>query len=72
MSLPDPPVSVLADDDPVIEMPEESTDASTFWKFVTVVEVADGLIGIAEVDVRRARQHQRIGAAPPSIETSVP
>ena len=62
VSLPDPPVSVLADDVPVIEMPEEMPDALTFWKFDDRGRVARRLIGASEIDVRRARQHQRVGA----------
>ena len=41
----------------------DSADASTFWKLVTVVEIAGRLVGIGEVDGRRHRHDKRIGAA---------
>ncbi len=62
VSLPDPPVSVLADDVPVIAMPEEMPEALTFWKLDDVGRIARRLVGISEIDVRRARQHQRVGS----------
>ena len=38
VSFPAPPVMILAADDPVIVTPVISADASTFWKFETLVE----------------------------------
>ena len=42
VSLPLPPVMVFAPAEPVIEMPDDSADASTFWKLVT--ETASPLV----------------------------
>ena len=42
--------------------PDDSAEASTFWKLATIVGVADRLVGRGEVDVRRGLQLQRVDA----------
>ena len=49
-------------DDPVTDRAEDSADASTFWKLVTPVGVADGLVGDGEVDGCGGLHHQRVVA----------
>jgi len=60
--LPLPPVSAFAPAEPVIEMPDDSADASTFWKLLT--ETASPLVWsrLPRLTVVTRAQQQRIGA----------
>ena len=62
VSPPLPPVIVLADDEPVIVTAEESADASTFWKLVTVAESPMVTSVLPRLTVDGRAQHQRIVA----------
>ena len=70
VSLPLPPIMVLVPAEPVSEMPDDSADASTFWKPVT--ETASPLVWsmLPRLTVVTARNTSVLVPVPPSIETS--
>ena len=72
VSLPEPVVIVFAPDDPVTDTAVASADASTLWKFVTLVESAVVWSTLARLTVAAALRTKVLAPAPPSIDTSVP
>ena len=72
VSLPAPPVIVSAAEEPVIVTPVISADASTFWKFETLVESPLVWSALARLTFAVARNSSVLVPAPPSIDTSDP
>jgi hypothetical protein len=72
VSSPEPPVIVLADDEPAMVTAEDSADASTFWKLATFVESPDVWSAPPRSTVAAVVIASVLAPLPPSIEVSVP
>jgi len=72
VSLPLPPVMTLAPEEPVIDTAEDSAEASTFWKLVTLVVSPTVWSALARLTFAAARNTSVLVPVPPSIEFSVP
>ena len=72
VSLPDPPVIVLADEVPVIDTANDNAEASTFWKLETAVESPVVWSALPRLMVAAAVIASVLVPVPPSIEVSVP
>ena len=72
VSLPDPPVMTLAVTDPVIETDEDSVEASTFWKLLTMVASPTVWSTTPRLTVAAVFSASVLLPAPPSSEFSVP
>ena len=71
VSLPVPPVRTLTPEEPVIETPVTSWEASTFWKPATVTTSPIVWSALVRSTVVAARNSSVLFPAPPSIENSV-
>ena len=63
---------VLTPAEPVIETPAASTDASTFWKLVTLVASPLVWSPAARLTVAATFSDSVLTPAPPSIDVSAP
>ena len=72
MSAPEPPVMVLADDEPVIDTAKDSAEASTFWKFATLGVSPVVWSVLPRLTVVTAFSNSVLVPVPPSMEVSVP
>ena len=72
MSAPEPPVIVFATDEPVMVMPVASAEASTFWKFETLVKSPVVWSELASATVAAAFMTNVLVPVPPSIVVSDP
>ena len=63
VSAPEPPMIEFAADEPVSTRADDTSEASIWLKLLTVVEVAAGLVDIAQIDRGRGAKQQRVGAA---------
>jgi hypothetical protein len=68
VSLPAPPVRMLAAVEPVSETPIASAEASTFWKLATVGVSPVVWSGLARLTVVAAFRIRVLLPVPPSIE----
>ena len=72
VSLPAPPVMMLAPDEPVIDTAAETADASTFWKLLIVPAPNDNWLALARFSTTEVFRISVLVPVPPSTEVSVP
>ena len=62
----------MAEDEPVIDIDDETAEASTFWKLVTLTESLLVWSALPRLTVAAAFRISVFVPVPPSTETSVP
>ena len=72
VSLPEPPVMVLAADEPVSDTAADNAEASTLRKLATLKESPEVTSALPRLTVIAESRIKLLMPAPPSIEVSVP